>query len=112
MPINGIPTKEELILIRDSVLLPMLLSVAESKRRKREWQAEFAERVMEMITAELRRVKEELRAAKIKVWEEDRIDFAVYYRFNCRGYEDTFGLMKFVVKSELRVRLQQYMKRL
>ena len=107
-----VPTKEELEMIRDSIILPFMLDMIENERNKLERDTQplrglflaANEKLMNTIHSELVRVKKELRERKIKVVEDGRELGELRYRYWCRGYEDTFMMVKYVVKSELSVR--------
>lgn len=114
------PSEEELDLIRDFAILPIMLDLCETQLRKLEYSSislkklyvVATQKLMEIIHADLVRVKKTLREHQIKVVEEPQQEASLQYRFFCRGYQDSFGLMKEVVKAEMSVRLPQYMVRL
>ncbi|XEC96993.1 hypothetical protein AB6A23_10900 [Paenibacillus tarimensis] len=113
-----IPTKGELELIRDAVLLPMMLSVVDKNGREIEASSFSLKRLymtatgvlMNRIHADLARVKKELKQRNIKVFEDERIDSGVYYHFICRGYEDKFVMLRDVVRAEMSVRIARYVR--
>ena len=116
-----IPTKEEIELIRDSVLLPIMLTIVENNKKEIEWSTYSIkglfvaanEALMKLIHADLVKVKNALRERNIKVWEDDRpVDYAIHYRFNCRGYEDQFSIMRELVRAEVGIRLGKYVAQL
>lgn len=49
-----------------------------------------------------------MKVRNIKVFEEERVDSAIHYRFVCRGYEDTFAMMRDVARAEISVRISRY----
>jgi len=110
------PNNEELQLIKDYILLPMLLTFTTNGRVK----AEKIEHMMQelfllatdaltnLITSDLTHVRKSLRAANIKVWEDEQIDGTMWYRYLCRGYEDRFALTRDLVRAEMSVRLGKY----
>ncbi|WP_409346780.1 hypothetical protein [Paenibacillus sp. MBLB4367] len=114
---GNLPTYDEIIAIRDSILLPMMLSICENKCRDIEFDQQPLRQLylaanhalMNRINGDLTRVKKLLRASKIKVVEDDKVaDATIYYRYFCRGYNDIFALTRDVVKAEISVRLGQY----
>lgn len=115
-------TEEELELIRDSILLPMMLDIAEKNRAELEnyftlsLKALFLasiERLQDIIHADLVQVKKQLREKDIKVWElnNEGMGFALSYRYRRRGYENSFDIMKSLIKSELSMKLGKYISR-
>ncbi|GGG12796.1 hypothetical protein [Paenibacillus abyssi] len=113
-----IPTREELEMIRDVVLLPMMLSIVEKNCREVESSTYSLKRLyvtasnvlMNRIHADLARVRKELKQRNIKVFEDERIDSAVHYHFVCRGYEDKFAMLRDVVRAEMSVRIAKYVR--
>ncbi|WP_308636014.1 hypothetical protein [Paenibacillus silvisoli] len=102
--------------VRDSVLLPMMMSIIEKNRQEIDRSSyslkglytASADALLDFVHADLVKVKKELRELHIKVIEDDRIDDAIHYRFIYKGYEHKFALMRFVVRSEISVRLGRY----
>lgn len=111
-----VPTKEELELIRDYVLLPMMLSLVERNRIEIELSShklkslyvKAAELLMTRMHSDLAGVRKSLREHNIKVFEDERVDNAVHFRFVCRGYEDKFAMMRDVVRAEISLRIAKY----
>jgi len=112
-----IPTKEELTLVRDSVLLPMILTIVDNNRRElelstnslRNFYVTAAEALMKSIHTDLVAVKKALKEHGMKVFEEERADAVIYYRYVCRGYEDRFAMVRDVVRAEINKRITAYM---
>ena len=112
------PTTEELRMIRDSVLLPMLLTIVDRNAREVEDSGYAIRRVyvaasqvlMNRIHIDLARARKELRQRQIKVFEDEQIDGVLYYRFICRGYEDRFGLMRDLARREISQRIGRYVR--
>jgi len=111
-----LPTKEELELIRDCVLLPMMLTIADkncadvrrSASSMKRLYVRACEALMKLMHDDLARARKELRSRNIKLYPEERVDSAVRYRFNCRGYEDEFGMMRDVVRAEISMKFARY----
>ncbi|WP_192894626.1 hypothetical protein [Paenibacillus contaminans] len=113
----NLPTREEVYAIRDSILLPMMLTICEKNLRELEFDRQpmtqlyivTVNALMNRINADLTTVKKLLRSGGIKVVEDDRVAEAmIYYRFFCRGYNDIFGMTRDVVKAEISVRMGKY----
>jgi len=114
---RNLPTREEVYAIRDSILLPMMLTICEKNLRELKFDRQpmtqlyvtAMQVLMDRINADLTAVKKLLRASGIKVTEDDRVAEAmIYYRFFCRGYNDIFGMTRDVVKAEISVRMGKY----
>jgi len=114
-----VPTKEELVMIRDAVMLPMMLDIADRNRQQIERSSHTLKAlyskavlvVMDEISSDLAKVRKELRQRNIKVIEDGQRDQVIYNRFICRGYEERFGMVREVVKAEIGVRFGEYIGR-
>ncbi|WP_246042102.1 hypothetical protein [Cohnella pontilimi] len=113
---EGQATPEELTMIRDYVLLPHLLTILQncleevqnsSNVLKRVFAA-FTQLLMNRVTKDMYSVKRELSRRNIKILNDEQAELVVYHRFVCRGYEDRFGMVREVMRSELSVRLTKY----
>ncbi len=113
-----VPTQEELELIRSSILLPMILTIAEKNRQEVERSSYTFKPLylkatlifMDAVSRELARVKREMKQRNIKVIEDEQADLVMYFRFVCRGYEERFGMVREVVRAEMAVRITQFMR--
>lgn len=111
-----LPTQDEFRMIRESVILPMMLSIVERNYKKlettdlslRKLYITATQVLMDRIHADLSKVKKELRERKIRVHEEEMIDSTARYKVFCRGYEDSFTIMRDLVKAEIGVQLSNY----
>jgi hypothetical protein len=110
------PSKEELQVIRDSVLLPMMLSIVEKNRREVE-QSSYtlkpvyvaaANALMDRIHKELMAAKKSLREHSIKVFDDEQVDNVMYYKYVYRGYSDKFAMVRDVVRAEISTRIGKY----
>ncbi|MEW9697928.1 hypothetical protein [Paenibacillus sp. SI8] len=114
-----LPTDVERILIRESILLPFLITIVENNARNLDVPLKdlftlAAKRLMSDISADLTEVRKSLRELKIKVWEDTKVqrqNDAIYYRYVCRGYEEQYAIMRSVAKAELSVKLGKYVRR-
>lgn len=109
-------TLEELELVRDYIVLLSMMTVVERSREEIEFSIISLKSVylsvnnalMDRVHSDLATVKRKLRTSGIKVWEDERDDFIVYYRYVCRGYEDRFGMTREVIKSQISMRMGHY----
>lgn len=110
--IKGIPTKEEIEAIRDSILLPFMLDMVEADLRKLQHDRQplrllfiaANEALSNDIFKELVDVKKFLKEREIKVIELGRYNDELRYQFWIRGYEDKITLLRYMAKSELSIR--------
>ncbi|AZS14667.1 hypothetical protein [Paenibacillus lutimineralis] len=111
-----LPTKEDLELVRDYVLLPMILTIVDKNNTEigftsyslKSLYIKASQVLMARIHADLSVVRKKMKVRNIKVFQEERVDSAVHYRFVCRGYEDTFAMMRDVARAEISVRISRY----
>lgn len=113
---TGYATPEELTMIRDYVLLPHLLTILQncldevqhsSNVLKRVY-ASLTQLLINRVTKDMYTVKRELSRRNIKILTDEQADLVVYHRYVCRGYEDRFGMVREVMRSEISVRLTTY----
>ncbi|GGG82961.1 hypothetical protein [Paenibacillus radicis (ex Gao et al. 2016)] len=113
-----VPVKEELELIRDFVLLPMMLDIVEKNRRDIELSfytmktlfIKASYTLMKLIESDLTIVRKELRDRNIRVFQDELASEggAIHYRFVCRGYEDRFSMIRDAARAEISVRIARY----
>ncbi|WP_255570738.1 hypothetical protein [Cohnella sp. CFH 77786] len=113
---TGKATTEELTMIRDYVLLPHILTILQNSLNdvqnstnvlKKAFIA-FTQSIMNRVTKDMYEVKRELSRRNIKILNDEQADMIVYHRFVCRGYEDRFGMVREVMRSEITVRISKY----
>lgn len=115
-----VPTKEELELVRDYILMPLMLTTIQNNSGKihysglplKDFYLECDKALMAAIFKDLDEVKKKLKAAQIKVEEIDGERAALHYKLYCRGYEETFYIMKEFAKSEISERLGNYIAKM
>lgn len=115
---RNVPTKEELEMIRDYCLLPIMLAIVENSRKQIEYSVALSikqlylaatDALLHRIRRDLTAVKSGLRKHDIKVFEDERQDKnGRYYRFICHGYEDKFSLIRDLIRAEVSIRLGSY----
>jgi len=112
----GRVTSDELTMIRDSIMYPHMLTMCEKAKGDAlrsgnlfaPYFARLIELVMDCITKDLSAVRREFRVRQIKVWEADMIDGILYYEYSCRGYNDKFGILREVLRTEISLALGRY----
>ncbi len=110
---NGIlavkATAEELSLIRDSILLPHLMTmiqrsideVSRSQISMHNVMARFMRVVLDRAGLESFNTRRELKKRNIKILSDEMQDDIIYTRYICRGYEDKFGMTREVMRAEI-----------
>lgn len=113
-----VPTREELEMIRDAVLLPVLLTMIEKNGKEitlsvnplRKLYAVATLALMNRVHSELAAVNRELRNRKIKIFKDDREDTDLHFRYICRGYEDRFSIMRDVARASISMKIGQHIQ--
>jgi hypothetical protein len=108
-------TEEELVLIKQAILLPFMLTLVENNKNNLKYQVDplkdlyiaVAELLMNQLHDDLVQVKKEMREKSIKLIENGRSDSALKYRYKSRGYEHRFDIMRSLAKAEISVKLGQ-----
>ncbi|CAM3363245.1 hypothetical protein PALU110988_18680 [Paenibacillus lupini] len=113
-----VPSKEELELIRDYVLLPMMLTIVDknckdielSPYSMKQLYMKASRVLMGHIHNDLTAVRKALKERNIRVFleESDSEHGAIHYKFVCRGYEDRFSMIRDAARAEISVRIAKY----
>ncbi|MUT66843.1 hypothetical protein [Paenibacillus sp. NEAU-GSW1] len=117
-----VPVKEELELIRDFVLLPMMLNIVDKNCRDIELSfysmkalyMKASQVLMNRIETDLASVRRQLKERNIRVFQDEMESEggAIHYRFVCRGYEDRFSMIRDAARAEISVRIAKYIARM
>ncbi|SFA91889.1 hypothetical protein SAMN05216312_102237 [Cohnella sp. OV330] len=109
---------DELEMIRDYLLLPFMITMAERGLEEAERSGNllnriFAEAAHVLITrmgSEAARLRKEFKDRGIKVHgqAEEEMENILMLRYNVRGYEANFGIYREVAKAQISVQLGQY----
>ncbi|MBO9606812.1 MAG: hypothetical protein J7639_12715 [Paenibacillaceae bacterium] len=110
------PTPAEYELARDFMLLPHLLTMLERSMEEIKHSTNILRRlyliatqtVMNQLHKDIHALRRELSKRNIKVIADEQMDPVIYYKIICRGYEERFGIVRDVVRSEISVRLTKY----
>ena len=113
---SGMATIEELTMLRDYILLPYMLTMVQksvddierSSTLLKQLYLAAGQAIINKISKDMRDIKRELTKRNIKIVSDEHVDFIVYHRFLCRGYEDRFGMTRDVMRSEISIRLGAY----
>lgn len=112
----GRVTSEELTMIRDYIMLPHMLTMSDNslqqvRRSSNLFKTHFEQiihKVMDRITKELASIRHEFKQRNIKVFEDETFDGVIYHKYVCRGYEDRFGVVREVLRTEMSFRFAEY----
>lgn len=117
---TGRITTEELTMIRDAIMFPFMLTMCEKSLQDlrnsthlfKQIYEQFIQIIMNYITKDLSKINRELRQRNIKIFSDETHDGIIYHRYVCRGYEDRFGIVREVLRSEISVRFTKYSMRI
>ncbi|WP_240421920.1 hypothetical protein [Paenibacillus periandrae] len=114
------PTKKEMEMMRDSVILPVALKIVEKKSIEVEMSSLTLKFLYCSATKILtKRIREDVQLSKkilvernIRVFEDSKDDTEITYRYVCRGCEDRFVMTKDFMRAEVSGRIGSYTKNL
>lgn len=117
---SKVPTPEEILLVRDYCLLPMMLNVVETNLRSiehsnyslRRLYITSTQALLDLVHRDVVALREQLLRHHIRVFDEERVDNMIQFKFVCRGYEDHFTMTSDVARSEIGTRLTHYIRKL
>jgi hypothetical protein len=109
-------SKQEIELMRDSIILPMALGIVEKNSREVAMSSltlkllfsSAAKILAKQIRADAQKSKKVLVERDIRVMEESKDDTELIYRYVCRGHEDRFVMTKDFMRAEIGVRIGRY----
>lgn len=116
--LTGKADVDEMEMIRDYILMPHLVEMLTRSRADAERPPigllkpaliHVADALLDRATREHKALRQELARRRIKVYDaEFDGEMVYYYPYTCRGYEDRFGIMREVMRSELSIKLGRY----
>ncbi|MDF2671513.1 MAG: hypothetical protein K0R67_3819 [Paenibacillus sp.] len=114
------PTKREIEVIRDSIILPVALTIVENKRLEIERSSQTlkglyaatAHLLAHNIQEDVLKYRKFLVDSNIQVFEDSKDGTELHYRYMCRGREDRFVMTKDFMRAEISVRIGRYAKSL
>ncbi|WP_028562267.1 hypothetical protein [Paenibacillus pinihumi] len=113
-------TRQELEMIRDYIVLPLMMDVVERNKRQIQFSTNSlkalyvaaADRLMDMIQKDHVALKKKLKEREIKVWESEQSSpTSLRHEYKCRGYHEHFHLLHEVAKTQISVQLGQYISK-
>jgi hypothetical protein len=113
-----VPDNDELLMIRDSIILPIVLTmvnknlsdIENSNHSLKTLYAKVTKIVMDRISMDLYRIKREMKQRNIKVFEEEQVEGLMYYRYIYKGYQERFGMVREVLRAEVSIRITKYIR--
>ncbi|AOZ91516.1 hypothetical protein [Paenibacillus crassostreae] len=112
------PTRRELELMREYVLLPVALHIVEKKILEVERSPQMlkllystaAKVLAKHIREDVNKSKKALHEQTIRVYEDSKNDSELTYRYTCRGYENQFIMTRDFMRAEISVRIGKYVR--
>ncbi|CAI6086728.1 hypothetical protein [Cohnella sp. JJ-181] len=116
----GHPTTEEMVMIRDVILLPHMLTMAQRSIDDSKLSGNFmsqlhiaaTQAIMDMISKDLYALRRELSQRRIRIVADEQVDLVIYHRYICRGYEERFGIVREVMRAEISVKFSGYISKI
>jgi hypothetical protein len=110
------PTTEEINMMKDYVLLPIMYAISIKKAQEAERSHETlrllyskaAQVLAKNIQTDLSKLKRCLTEKNIRVFEEEKDHQSIRYRYICREYEDHFTITRDYMRAEVGVRIGRY----
>ncbi|OMF95161.1 hypothetical protein [Paenibacillus sp. FSL R7-0273] len=113
---KGLLTNEERTMVRDLILLPYIDQMVGKSIEEIEHSGNVLRQtyiiagrfIQSRIMQDIYALKQDLKRRNIKVVDDEAADQIMYFKILYRGYQERFGLMREVMKTEIRLRLTQY----
>lgn len=110
-------TEEDLQLVKEYILLPLLLDVLERdikalgtvKLKMDRVYIKILRSAQDLITTDITLLRRKMRGRGIKVYEQRRTELCIDAHYLCRGYQHRFSMLWGLVKAELYKYLSQYL---
>jgi hypothetical protein len=111
-------TEEEIQLVKDCIIAPVLLDVLEHDMRaitltKLKLPYPYRRKFRSMqkeVTLELTNLRQMMRQLGIKIYSESRSKEYLEAHYMCRGYDHEMILMWDTIKAEVEIRLSHYLQ--
>ncbi|MFK7697167.1 hypothetical protein [Paenibacillus sp. HJGM_3] len=117
---SELPTKRDLDMIRDYILLPVALGIVEKRRAEIERSSETlkglyaaaAHVLAKTIREDMRKSRQQLLESEIRVYEDAKDDTELHYRYTCRSHDDELVMTKDFMRAEISARIGRYVNSL
>lgn len=113
---SPIQTEEELLSVKDCILLPILLDVLERDIRSMkhagisDYYVFHLQTVQQITFAKLAELKRSCRARSIAILETRRQKHSILIHYRCRGYQHDMELMLDYVRADIQIRLAEMLQ--
>lgn len=112
-------TKEDLQLLKEYILLPLLLDALEGDIKGLEamslkmtvFYIQGLRNIQQQITLDLREIRQQLRNRGVKIYEQQSTSLGIEAHYLCRGYQHHFSMLWDLIQAELSTRFIMYLKK-
>lgn len=106
---SALETEEDLQLVKEYILLPILLDVLERdiktlgtvKLKMDVIYVKVLRSAQDLITSDVTMIRKKMRGRGIKVYEQQRTESCIEAHYLCRGYHHRFSMLWGLVKAQL-----------
>ncbi|WP_256124299.1 hypothetical protein [Paenibacillus chitinolyticus] len=109
-------TADEIKVIKEFVLIPIVLSVFDrdmkiilSSIRSPDAYADAIKRAMDLATQEISAIKQFFRVRGIKIIQQEKRETGVFASYLCRGYQNDISLLWSFIEAEVDIRKRRYL---
>ncbi|OCT13873.1 hypothetical protein A8709_20080 [Paenibacillus pectinilyticus] len=110
------PTADDIGIMREAVLLPLMHTIIVRKANEMERSSEMLRALYAKVAlvlaknmkADLAKVKRHMLENGMSVCEEEKDDQMIRYRYTCREHEDRFTMTRDYLRAEIGVRIGRY----
>lgn len=114
---NALQTEMEFTLVKQYILLPLLMNTLEHDIKFMEMSplkmatvyVTQLKQVQKDVHEDLVRVRKQMRAHGLKVYDEKKTRLGTEVQYTCRGYHHPFSMLWSLVRSEIEVLLSGYL---
>lgn len=114
--VNNMLTIEERTMVRDLILLQYIDTMVNKSVDEVERSGNVLEKtymvaggyLQQRVFQDISRLQQELKKRNVRVEKGRQEDFLLYYMIYFRGYQEEFGMTRDVTKSEISLRITQY----
>lgn len=116
IPVNGLMTNEERLMVRDLILLPHIDTMLAKSMDEIERSGNVLSKmyllagryIQNRISKDTWELQKELKQRNVRFIPDEQDDFILHYKIFFRGYQERFGLTRDVMRSEISLRLTRY----
>jgi hypothetical protein len=117
MSISPLQTEEELLFVKEFIILPVMIDVLEKDIHTMNTVGLKMPRIyisslrmiQKTVLTRQHLLKNELRSRGIKIFEQQRTKASLQAQYQCRGYQHRMELLWDIVKAEIEVKLAAHL---